>query len=121
MRPGWSSLGVVPPLQPVGLLASGLIVVENSVLDDEEVFGLHAFVIVAYGGASAFLRPVTLDVHELGTVTQLTQHFLGGRDEARSGIVGFVTQRTVELGRVGDRFVHGEPEVRRMEDEIVAT
>src|SRR5215212_5496438 len=41
MRADRTLVGIIPPLEPVGLLACGLVIVDNSILDDHEVFGLY--------------------------------------------------------------------------------
>ena len=40
--------------------------------------------------------------------------------ERRAGVVGLVAERAVELGGVADRLVDGQPEVRRVDDQVVA-
>jgi hypothetical protein len=44
-----AALLLVPPVEPHRLFARGLIVVDDSVLDDEKRLGLHAFIIPADG------------------------------------------------------------------------
>ena len=44
-----------------------------------------------------------------------------GREKAGAGIVGLVPQRAVELARMATRFMHGERQMFRIEDEIVQT
>src|SRR6185503_1270606 len=114
------SLRVVPPLEPVRLLARCLVVVHDSILDNEECLGLHTFVVIPDCRARAFLRAISLDVHELRAVLEFPKHLVGRRNEARSGVVGFITERTVELCWMTDRLVDREPEVRRMENQIVS-
>ena len=84
------------------------------------VFGLHAFVVPAAGGERADLRAIAANVHELGAVLERAEHFLRRRDEARAGVVRLVAHRAIELRRMRDRLVDREPEVRRMQHEIVA-
>ena len=42
---------------------------------------------------------------------------LVGGEEAGAGVVGLVAERAIELGRVADRFVDRQPQVRRMQDQ----
>src|SRR5829696_6433164 len=102
MRARRLALLLVPPVEPVGLLAGRLIVVDDAVLDDEEGLGLNALIIPADGAERPFLHPVALDVHELRAVAELPEHLLGRRDEARAGVVRLETVYAIELGRMRD-------------------
>ena len=42
---------------------------------------------------------------------------LVGGEEARAGEVRLVAERAIELGRMADRFVNRQPEVRRVQDQ----
>ena len=57
-------------------------------------------------------------VHDWRAVLQRPELVEGG--ERRAGVVGLVAQRPVELGGVPDRLVDGEPQVRRVDDQVVA-
>src|SRR5687768_16028827 len=116
MRPHRDAVLIVPPLERVGLLADRLIVVEDSVLDDEEIFGLYTLVVVANRRARTGLGAIAADVHELGSIHQLAEHLFGRRNEAGAGVVRFVAERTIELGWMSDRLVDREPQVRRVKD-----
>ena len=70
--------------------------------------------------AAAFLRAVALNVHELRAVLERAEHLLRRRDEARAGVVRLVAHRAIQLGGMADRLVDREPEVRRVQHEIVA-
>jgi hypothetical protein len=41
-------------------------------------------------------------------------------DEAGAGVVRLVAHDAIELGRVRDRLVHRQPQMRRQEDQVVA-
>ncbi len=82
--------------------------------------GLHALVVPSDGAERADLGPIALDVHDLGSVLECAEHLLRRRDEARAGVVRLVSHRAVELGGMRDRFVDREPEVRRVQHEVVA-
>ena len=58
------------------------------------------------------------DVHDRGAVPQGAE--LVRRRERGAGVVGLVAERPVELDRVPDRLVDGQPEVRRMDHQVVA-
>ncbi len=58
------------------------------------------------------------DVHRRAAVAQGAQLVRGG--EGRSGVVGLVAQRAIELGGVPDRLVDGQPEVGGVDDQVVA-
>src|SRR4029079_18400735 len=110
----------VPPLEPVGLLARCLIVVEHSLFDDEEVIGLHAFVIISDRRETTRLRSITLDVHQLGTVPELAEDLVGGRDKGCSGVIRLVSAGAIELRWMTDRLVYRQPQMRGMQNEIVS-
>ena len=104
---------------PRHLLARGLVVLEDAFLDDQPLVGRHAFVVPLDAGERAFLRAIGLDVHEVRTVAELADHLLRRRDEAGAGVVGFLADGAIELGGMADRLVNREPEVRRIENQIV--
>ena len=83
------------------LLARGLVVLEEALLDDQPLVGRHAFVVPRDAGERAFLRAIGLDVHEGRTEAQLADHLLGRRDEARAGVVGLLADGAIELRRSG--------------------
>ncbi len=102
VRPRRFALRVVPPLEPRRLLARRLVIVHESVLDDEECLWFDTFIVVTDRRASAFLRAVALDVHELRAVAEFAKDFVGGRDETGAGVVRLVPERAIELSRMRD-------------------
>src|SRR5258707_1310600 len=56
MRPRRFFLRVIPPFEPVRLLASRLIIVDDSILDDQEILRLHTFVVVTNRSVDAKVR-----------------------------------------------------------------
>ena len=104
---------------PADHVARGaLIVHEDAFVDDGVGRGRNAFVVPAHRCAAARFVPIRLDGHELRTELERPQDLLGRRKEGRAGVVGLVAERAIELGRVRDRFVDGEPQMRRMQHEI---
>ena len=55
-----------------------------------------------------------------GPYFSCADHLLRRRDEARAGVVGLVADRAIELGGMADGLVDREPEVGRVEDQVVA-
>jgi hypothetical protein len=106
---------------PFRLFARGLVVLEHALLDDEPLIGRHPLIVPGHARERAFLRAVGLHVHELRAVAQLADRLVGRGDEARARVVGLLANRAVQLCRVADRFVNGQPEVCRVEDEVVLT
>src|SRR5829696_3227824 len=119
MRPDWHLLLPVPPVEPLGLFTRGLVIIENSVPHDQKVVGPDPFVVVAYGRYRSLLGAVSLDVHKLGSVLELAQDSARRRQKAGSGQVGLIPQRPIELGGMANGFVDREPEMGRVQDEIV--
>ena len=99
-------------LDPRDLLARRLVILENTALDEQPLVCGHALVVPRDAGERAFLRPIGLDVHEVGAVAQLSEHLLGRRHEARAGVVGLFANRAIELRGVTDGLVDREPEIR---------
>src|SRR5690606_13300275 len=95
----------IPPVEPGRLLARGLVVDEDAVLDDVEVFGHDAFVIPADRRQRAELRPVATHIREIRTMTELAEHLLRRREEARAGVVRLGTHYAVQLGGMRNALV----------------
>ena len=86
---------------------------------DQPLVGRHALVVPRHARQRAFLRAIGLHVHERRPVLELADQLLGRRDEARAGVVGLLADRAIELGGMADRLVNRQPQVRRLEDQIV--
>ena len=97
---------------PVKLIAG-----QDAVADQVPGLRGHALVVVADGGQAVLGGAVAGDMHDTRSVLQVAELVRGG--ERRAGVGGLVAQRPVELGGVPDRLVDGEPEVRRVDDEVV--
>ena len=95
-----------------------LVADQDAVADDVPALGLHALVVVADRGQAVLDGAVAGDVHDVGAVLQRVELVVGR--ERRAGVVGLVAERAVELGGVADRLVDGQPEVRRVDDQVVA-
>ena len=61
------------------------------------------------------LRLVGDDVDDLRAELELAE--LVGGEEAGAGVVGLVAERAIELGRMADRLVDRQPQIRRMQDQ----
>ncbi len=96
-----------------------LVIHEDAVLDDGKfrADGAHAVVVVADGGEPALLAAVGDDVHQLAAVLELAE--LVRRAESRAGEIRLPAERAIEFRGMADRFVDGQPEIGRVEDEIV--
>ena len=105
---------------PRRLLARRLVVLEHALLDDEPLVGRHALVVPRHAGERTFLGAVALDVHDRRAVLELADVLLRRRDEARAREVRLVAHRAIQLGGMADGFVDREPEVARVEDQVVA-
>ena len=77
-----------------------------------------ALVVVADGGQAVLGGAVAGDVHDRGAVLERAELVVGG--ERGAGVVGLVAQRPVQLGGVPDRLVDGEPQVGRVDHQVVA-
>ena len=95
-----------------------LVADQDAVPDDVPALGLHALVVVPDRGQAVLDGAVAGDVHDVGAVLQRVELVVGR--ERRAGVVGLVAERPVELGGVADRLVDGQPEVRRVDDQVVA-
>ena len=100
-----------------GLVADGLVVLEDALFDDGEARGLDAVVVVADGGEAPLVGAVAPDVDQVAADAFLAQ--LVGGEEAGAGVVGLVAQRAIEFGGVADGFVDGEPEVAGQQDQVL--
>lgn len=111
-----AAVRALPPGQvrdaPVGLVAD-----EPPVADDVPALRLDALVVVADGRQAVLGRTVAHDVHHLGAVLQAAE--LVRRRERGARVRRLVAQRAVQLGGVPDRLVDGQPQVGRVDDEVV--
>ena len=101
---------------PGSLLSRRLVSDEEAVLDDVEALRLLTVVVVAARGEPARRGLVAVHREVRAAVAELAE--LVGRRERRPREVGLVAHRAVELGRVADRLVNDEPQVRRGEDDV---
>ena len=100
----------------MSLVADGLVADEDPLLDDRELAGLDAVVIVSAGREAFGSDAVAVEIDDVGADAEFAQ--LVGRQERRAGVVGLVSERTIKLGRVADRLVNREAQVGRQEHEI---
>jgi hypothetical protein len=103
-------------LDPVGLVPCHLIVYELARLDQRPGERLFAVIVEAGGPEGAGCGLLGLHVDDL--TAELIRPELVGSQEAGAGEVGLHAEGTVELRRVPQRFVDGEPEVGRVQDQI---
>src|SRR5947209_1136307 len=101
------------------VVAHGLIINEDAVLDYVPLHSLHAVVIPAARCESVLLNLVALDVDELRAVLKFAE--LLARGEGRARVVGFQSKHAVKLCRVAYGFVNREPEIRWMKNEVFAS
>jgi hypothetical protein len=87
---------------PVQLVAD-----EHAAGDQAPGLARHALVVIADRGQAVRDRPVAGDVHHVRPVLERPQ--LVERGEAGARVGGLVAEGTVELGRVADGLVDGEP------------
>ena len=98
---------------PVELVAD-----QDAVRDDVPLLAGDALVVVADRGQAVLDGPVAGDVHHRRAVLQGAELVEGG--ERGAGVVGLVAERPVQLGGVPDRLVDGQPQVGRVDDQVVA-
>ncbi len=103
-----------PGHPPVELVAD-----QRAVPDQVPLLGLHAVVVVADGGQAVLDGAVTGHGHHRRAVLQRAELLEGG--EAGSRVRRLVAERAVQLGGVADRLVDRQPEVGRVDDQVVAT
>src|SRR4029079_16717966 len=96
-------------LDPRDLLARRLVILEDTLLDDQPLIRWHSLVVPCHSTEGALLRAVRLDVHDGRAVLQLTDDLLRRRHEARARVVCFFTDGAIELGRMADRLVDRQP------------
>src|SRR5690606_14777233 len=120
-RPGVGVAAAVGLLlaQDVGLVADGLVIDQDAVADQVPALGLHALVVVRHRAQAARLGLVGEDRHQFAAVLE-TFLALVERGEAGAGVVGLVAEHAVELQRMADGLVDGEPGVRGIEHQVVA-
>ena len=106
--------------QPVQLRhpAVELVADQDAVLDQVPVLAGDALVVVADGRQAVLDGAVAGDVHDRRAVLQRAELVEGG--ERRAGVGGLVAERPVQLGGVADRLVDGQPQVGRVDDQVVA-
>ena len=110
---------------PVGPLEAGeprdppvqLVPHQPAVLHQVPGLARDALVVVADRRQPVLGGAVAGDVHQLGAVAQRAELFEGG--EGGAGVRGLVPEGTVQLGRVPDGLVDGQPQVRRVDDQVV--
>src|SRR5262249_49182978 len=100
-----------------GLLARGLVMLENALLDDREFAGLHAVIVIAGGGEAALIGAVAPDVDNVAA-NSMFAHLLSG-EKAGAGVIRLITERSVELGGVTDTLVDRKPQVAGKQDQIL--
>ena len=105
------------PAPSCGDAAVGLVADEDAVLDEVPLLLGDAVVVVPDRRQTVLDDSVASDVEELGAVLQAAE-LVDGR-ERRAGVVGLVSEGAVELGRVPDALVDRQPEIGRIDDEIV--
>ncbi len=114
-----AAIGGLPPDQ--FRLADGhLVVHENAVLDDGELRpgGADAVVVVTDGGKAPLLAPVRHDIHQAAAVLELAE--LVRRAKSCPGKVRLPPERAIQLRRMPHRFVDGEPEIGRIEHQVIS-
>lgn len=94
-----------------------LVADQRAVLHQVPRLRLDALVVVPDGREPVLGGPVARHVHDGGAVRQLAQLVEGG--ERGSRVRRLVPQSAVELGGVADRLVDGEPEIGRVDDQVV--
>src|SRR5512143_2036006 len=90
---------------PRSLFSCGLIVVEDSFLDDQPLVCGNSFIIPHCARERSFLSAVALDVHEVAAIAELADELLRRSNERSAGVVSFVSHRSIELGGMSDGFV----------------
>src|SRR5262249_42865968 len=93
---------------------------EYAVLDDRELsaYAAHPVVVEADGRQSTGLRSVGQDRHQ--RTAELEAAELLRRDEGRPGEIRLPAERAIEFGRMAGRFVDRQPQIGRVEHEIVS-
>src|ERR1035441_5265441 len=90
----------------MGLVADGLVVFENALLDDGKLGGFHAIVVEARGGQAAIGGAIAPYIHQVAANAQRA-HLVRGQ-EAGPGEVGLVAQGAIQLRGMPDALVNGE-------------
>nr|GEU28510.1 hypothetical protein [Tanacetum cinerariifolium] len=101
------------------LVARGLVVDQDAVLDDVPALARHAFVVVTDVGQRAWRGLVGHDVDQVRAILEFfaLPFIEGGKAGAR--VIGFVTEHAIEFGRVAHRFVDGQPQVFGRQHQVV--
>ena len=98
---------------PIELIAD-----QHAVADDVPRLRRDALVVVADGREAVLDLAIAGHVHHRRSELQRVQ--LVERRERRAGVVRLVAEHAIELGRVADRLVDRQPQVRRIDHEVVA-
>src|SRR5690554_1290966 len=104
--------------QDVGLVADRLVIDQDAVADQVPALALHALVVIGDGAQAARLGLVGEDRHQFAAVLE-TFLALVERGEAGTGVVGLVAEHAVQLQRMANRLVDGQPGVRGIEHQVV--
>src|SRR5258708_39816182 len=91
---------------PPGLLPRGLVVPEDSVLDEQPLVGGNAFVVPSGGGETAFLSAGGLDVHQVLAAAERAEHRARRREETGPRAVRLAAPSPGALGRRSDGLVN---------------
>src|ERR1022692_2505623 len=79
----------------MGLVADGLVVFENALLDDGKLGGFHSIVVEARGGQAAIGGAIAPYIHQVAANAQRA-HLVRGQ-EAGPGEVGLVAKGAIQL------------------------
>ncbi len=90
---------------------------QNAVVYKVEGLSRYALVVDGHGGQPVRSGPVPGDVHDLGAVLEGPELVEGG--ERSTGVGRFVAHGPVELGGMADRLVDGEPQIGRVDHQVV--
>ena len=102
----------------MGLISDRLIVDQHAIGDEVPALGLDALVVVPDRAQRSLLHLVGEQGDLVAAVLEVARFPFVQSGEAGAGIVGLVTQHAIEFGRMTNRFVDGQPQVRRIEHEI---
>src|ERR1039458_3017851 len=101
----------------MGLVADGLVVFENALLDDGKLGGFHSIVVEARGGQTAIGGAIAPYIHQVAANAQRA-HLVRGQ-KAGAGEVGLVAQGAIQLRGMPDALVNGEPEMARHQHQVL--
>src|SRR5690606_27553352 len=103
--------------EDVGLVADGLVVDQDAVLDQVPALALHALVVIADRAEAARPGLVGDEGDQVAAPAERTALVQSG--EAGAGVVGLVAEHAVQLQRVADVLVDGEEQVGRVDHQVV--